>query len=422
MSNRIQDVNRERVVVTGMGQVTALGADEDGFAARLFGGRPGIRPLRRLDAGAYRTGTGAELDDDVLAAALKPAGARRHDRTVALALAVSGQALEQAGLTDGNGPQEPRETGTIFGSGYGPSHSTGAAYEAFHTRGPAGMRPTSVPRCMVNAISSQVSIAFRLTGPNYAVVASCASSTVAIGLAFRMIRDGYAERVLCGGVETMFDPVVYAAWDRLRVMTPNPDPRACFRPFDLARDGFVLGEGAGALVLERLGSARSRNARIRAELCGYGESSDAEHITRPSVAGQVRAMRAALDCAGMTPEHIDLVNAHGTATKASDEAESQSVRAVFGDALRRTTVVSSKPFFGHLIGASGVVEAIATILCLESGRVHANLNLDHPDPVCDLPFAGPAACDVAVSAAMSNSFGFGGSNGVLILRKFEGEP
>jgi len=271
---------------------------------------------------------------------------------------------------------------------------------------------------MANALSAQLSMRFRLTGPNYVIVCACTSATSAIGTAFRMIGDGYSDAVLCGGAESVFEPATFAAWNNLGVMSRNPDPRRACRPFDAARDGCVLGEGAGALVLESLDRAAGRGARIRAEVIGFGESSDAEHITRPSVEGQTRAIQAALASAGLAPADIGFINAHGTATKANDECESRSIRAALADAAERIPVASNKSYFGHLLGAAGAVETIVAILGLEHGRVPPNLNLDAPDPAGGLRLVGNAPLAVAAPVVMKNSFGFGGNNAVLMLRRW----
>lgn len=408
----------ERVVITGLGVVTALGHGEKRLLHCLLNGCSGIRPLRGLDRSLYRSRNGAQVDDAELAKALTDRQIRAQDRTVDMAMLVAADALDDAGLLPNpETPPPPQPIATVFGTASGPAQSAYRAWTAYHEKGVKGVRPTTVPRCMFNAVSAQISMRFRLAGPNYVVVASCASSTVALGIGYRMIRDGHARQVLCGGAESMFDPGYYACWDALGVMSRADNPETCFRPFDTDRDGFVLGEGAGALVLESLESARTRGARIRAELCGYGESSDAEHITRPSLDGQTTAIRAALDSAGMHPRDIGFINAHGTATKANDLCESQSIRAVFGKPADTVPAVSSKSYFGHLIGAAGAVETVVTVLCLEAGRLHANLNLDHPDPLCNLCLDSSAAGDVRAPTAMKTSFGFGGNNGVLILRK-----
>jgi 3-oxoacyl-[acyl-carrier-protein] synthase II len=307
---------------------------------------------------------------------------------------------------------------TIFGTGVGCSLSTAEAHRAFAAGGPRGVRPTAVPRCMANAISSQISMSFHLIGANYVTVSACTSSSTAIGIAYRMIRDGWAEQSLCGGADAPFEPVVFAGWDNLSAMSRNPDPQTACRPFDALRDGCVLGEGAGALVLESLESARRRGAKIHAEIAGYGESSDAGHITRPSVEGQARAMRTALESAGIKPPDLGFIDAHGTATKTNDECESQSIRAVLADAADRIPVSANKSAFGHLLGACGVVETIASILGLQRGVVPPNLNLTQPDPACRLNLVQSEPMALRATVAMKNTFGFGGCNAVLLLRKW----
>lgn len=408
----------QRVVVTGIGLVTPLGSDEDTLRARLLAGDSAIRTLRSLDATSFRSRHAAEVDDAALSEALAELRVRPGDRTTDMALVASGKALLQAGLL----PAEPgsigRDVGVLFGTGSGPSHAHQESWQAFFTSGQRGLRPTTVPRCMVNAVSSAVSIQYGLEGSNYTVVAACSSSTIALGIAFRMIRHGDARRVLCGGSESMFTPALYASWDNLGVMSRAPDAARACRPFDVDRDGFVLGEGAGVLVLESLDEAKRRGAKIRAEVLGYGESSDGTHITRPSVTGQAASMRNALRAAGLSPEAIHFVSAHGTATRANDACEAEAIRAVFGAAADRVPVISSKSYFGHLLGAAGAVETIAAIACLDAGVVHRNLNLDRPDPACDVRVTGfdersaPRTC-------LKNSFGFGGSNSTLVLARYE---
>lgn len=413
-------MGEQRVVVTGIGMLTALGGDDDATRARLFAGQGGVRRMRCLDPEGYRSQNAAEVDPEVVAAALAARGWRAGDRTTDLALLVSAQALEQAGLS----PVEPgspfAETAVLFGTGSGPSHALQDSWQTYFEKGTRGLRPTTVPRCMVNVISSQVSVQFGLLGCNYTVVSACSSSTAALGIAFRMIRHGYAERVLLGGSESMFTPGLYSSWDQLGVMSRAKEPERACRPFDVARDGFVLGEGAGALLLEARDAALARGARIRAEVLGYGESSDGTHITRPSVDGQAKAMARALQSAGVSPADIGFVNAHGTATKANDTTECEAIRQVFGEHGKHAYVVSSKPFFGHLLGAAGVVELIASIFCLEQGRLHGNPNLTEPDPSCDVRLAGPASIELPARIALKNSFGFGGSNSTVILGRGDG--
>lgn len=411
--------HRRRVVVTGLGVVSALGLDECAFWSNMLAGKSGISRLEGDAFAELKARNVSQIDTAQLQQALQGRGILHSDRTVDIATLASAQALEQAGIIQGPPPWPATPIGTIFGSGHGPAETISESWVDYGAKGPRGIRPTTIPRCMFNVITAGISMRFQLTGPNYIVSCACASATTAIGIAFRMIRDGYADQVLCGGAESALDFSWMAAWNRLGVMSKNPDPQRASRPFDRDRDGFVIGEGAAAILLESLDAARARSARIRAELCGYGESSDAQHITRPSVEGQAQAIRAACADAGVVPDQIGFVNAHGTATKANDECESQSLRAALGPAAETALVASNKSFFGHLLGAAGAVETVATILGLEHRRVPPNLNLDNPDPACPLRLVGAQPAAVESPYAMKNSFGFGGNNAVLILRRWD---
>ncbi len=415
--------SRRRVAVTGIGVAASLGLDEAAFSDRLFAGKGGIGRLTALDGKEFRTRIASEVDRDELGAALagvEPFTACRHnpDPVVGMAFHAADRALRQAGLIGPDGRSLIPETAVIFGGGGGMSWNLFEAHRGYHGKGVRGVRPTTVPRCMMNCVSSELSIGYGLTGPNYMTASACAASTVAMGLAFRFIQAGLMDTVLCGGSESMYDPVTYSSWDRLGVLSRNPDPERAFRPFDRRRDGFVIGEGAGAFVVEPLDRARARGASIRAEICGYGEGSDAKHISQPSVRGRVSAMRGALASAGLEPGDVDLISAHGTATELNDVAESRAIREVFGDGVDSIPVVSGKPYFGHLVGAAGIVETAATVFCLEQDRLHPNLNLDEPDPLCDLCFQRKSGD--ALKVAMKNSFGLGGNNAVLIIRKYDG--
>ena len=407
--------SKKRIAVTGIGIVSPVGNNETDFWNSMLAGKSAAKRIQAFDPTDYRSQNGAEVDTDFLAAAMAAKRWRPVDRTVDMALVAASQALDSAGLDS----SVPPRMATVIGCGGGPSLSIEDGYDRFAKKGLRGLRPTTIVRGMANVVSSQISIKFRLTGTNYVVVSACTSSTNAIGLAVRMIRHGYADHVLCGGADSFFAPVVYGAWDRLGVMTRNPDADSSYRPFDSDRDGFVLGEGAGMLVLESYDSAESRGARIRCEIAGYGESSDAEHLTHPSQEGQSAAMLAAISDANITPADIGFVSAHGTATKLNDECECASIRLALGDATDNVKVASTKPYFGHLLGSSGVVEAISVILGLEAGQVPPSLNLDNPDPACNVPFVGPEPTPIASPYAMKNSFGFGGGNAVLVLRKHD---
>lgn len=412
---------RRRVVVTGMGVVSPVGLDETTLWQNMIAGRHGIRPLSALQPGEFRSKNGAEVDQTLFQAALAARQLKPVDRAVDMAVLASAQALDAAGLPDAK-EQERLGIATIIGSGGGSVESVEAAYNRYAEGDLRGIRPTTVVRMINNSISSGVSIRFRLTGPNYIVTSACTSASNAMGIALRMVRDGYAERVLCGGVDTLFMRSIYGAWDKIGAMSVNPDPNRASRPFDLGRDGFVMGEGAAMLLVEARDAAIARGVRIRGEICGYGESSDAEHLTRPSPRGQAGAIRAALKDAGVRPEEVGFINAHGTATEANDECESRAIREVFGDAANDIYVASNKSFFGHLMGAAGAIESVVTLLGLELQRVPPNLNLDNPDPECNLRFVpGVPGVATAISSpvAIKNSFGFGGNNAVLVFRRHD---
>jgi 3-oxoacyl-[acyl-carrier-protein] synthase II len=272
---------------------------------------------------------------------------------------------------------------------------------------------------MANSISAGVSIEFQLLGTNHVVVSACTSSTNAIGQAFRAIRHGYAEAVLVGGVDAFFDPFYYGVWNNLGVLSTIADPERAVRPFDSERTGTLLGEGAGALLLESFATAARRGVRPRGEILGYGESSDATHVTSPDVNGQVRAIRRAVESAGVAPEDIGYINAHGTGTAANDVTESLSIVAALGDVGARIPVGAMKSYFGHTLGASGAIELVATLLALEAGVAPPNRNLEQPDPQCRIELVGSAPRRLSSRMAIKNSFGFGGGNGVLVLRACE---
>ena len=410
------NIQRRRVVVSGMGIVSALGIDEATVWDNLMQGNTGIGPLRAIDTTDYKVGIGAEVPKGLVEENLKGLKRRPIDRTLDLAIVAAHTALNQAGLIAEEGPyEETQDVSVIFGTGEGSAQSHHTAFSAFFEKGPRGLRPTTVPRCMYNAVSAGISLQFKLTGTNYMVVSACTSATNAIGTAFRMIRDGYADRVLCGGSDGFFDPFFFGVWNNIPALSRIEDPKQACRPFAADRAGTVLGEGAGALLLESRDSALDRGANIRGEILGYGESSDATHLTSPNPAGQAKAMRMALKEAGVDPADLSHINAHGTATTSNDACESQSIRMVLGDAADTIPVVANKSFFGHTLGASGALETIVTLMALEKETAPPNLNLNTPDPECPVKLAGDAPVSISNKPAMKNSFGFGGGNGVLIV-------
>lgn len=407
---------KSRVVVTGLGVITGFGADLQSFRSSLMAAQPCIRPIANFDTTDLKTRVAAEIDNKLLDQALATSGSTRSDRATDLAAIAAFHALTQAGLISGPQPEAPIPAATIIGTGVGCSASLLDANASYQSKGIRGIRPTTIPRCMANAIASQLSIRFKLTGANYVLISACSSSTTAIGIAFRMIRDGYAHTVLCGGAEAALDPFVFGSWNNLGVMSKIADPAKACRPFDAARDGCVLGEGAGMLVLESLEQATARQARILAEIAGFGESSDASHITKPSADGQAAAIRMALNDAHVDPAQLGYINAHGTATKANDETEAQSIRLALGTQADRIPVSSHKSLFGHLLGAAGAVETIATILALQDQTIPPAANLDNPDPACAIQLVRATPLPLTLPYALKNSFGFGGNNAVLVLR------
>ena len=412
----MKDSTRQ-VVITGTGAVTALGPNVDTLWNAMLSGQTGIRNLQSVELTTHKTRIGAEIDEAVWTAAFAGRRTADGDRVIDLAAAAAAQALEEARIPAASPDTPPRPIGVLVGTGGGCMHELANAYIAFKEKGARGLRPTTVPRTIFNAISSRLSMEFKLGGPNYVTVSACTSSTVVLGIAARMIRHGDADTVLCVGAEATFEPATFAAWDNLGVMSRNANPTQACRPFDTNRDGCVLGEGAGALVLESIDHARERGAPVLAEILGFGESSDTTHITRPSPEGQARAIRAALDSAGLTPDAVGFINAHGTATKTNDLCEAESIRLAFGEAADRIPVASNKSFFGHLLGACGAVETIVTVRGLQAGRVPPNLNLAHPDPACPLRFVGDSPMDLDATVAVKANFGFGGNNAVLVLGK-----
>jgi 3-oxoacyl-(acyl-carrier-protein) synthase len=407
-----------RVVITGLGLASPLGLEEEEVWSRLIAGETGVGPLTAFDTEAfgspYKVKMAAQVDDQPVAEGLAAMGRRPTDRALDLALVAGDRALRQAGLI-GEPPHEPRRMPVIVGTGTGSAQSHFEGFQRFAAKGPKGLLPSSVPRMMYNAISANLSMHFKLTGANYMVVSACTSAANAIGDAQRRIRSGETEIALAGGADGFLDPYFYGVWNNLGVLSPNPDPAYACRPFDVDREGTILGEGAAMLVLESLASAQRRGARARAEVLGYGESSDAGHITGPSAEGQAEAIRAALRSAGVAPEAIGYVNAHGTATRSNDSTESAAIRLALGPAADVARVGSHKSFLGHTLGASGALETAITVLALERGLVPPNFNLVNPDPECDVRLVGRQAEPLEGPVALKNSFGFGGGNAVLVL-------
>ena len=407
-----------RVVVTGMGVMSPVGNDCDAFFERLLAGRSGIRKLSSKFAVSLAANVGGEVDYDPAGRFAKPKLALL-DRFSQLALEAAAQAIGNAGIEFHESLKD--RVGAFVGTGMGGSTTVEAGYEELFAAGKDRLPPHTVPRAMNNAAAGHISIDHGLRGPSLTYSTACSSSAIAVGEAFRAIRHGYIDAAIAGGAESLLTLGTIRAWEALRTLavTDAEDPSTSCRPFSKDRTGLVLAEGAGMLMLEELECAQQRGARIRAEVIGYGASSDASHLTRPGEEGQARAMRLALADAGVVPEQIDYINAHGTATLAGDVVETAAIRKVFGDRAYRIPVSSTKSMHGHMMGAAGAVELVAAVMAIEHGAIPPTANLRVPDRECDLDYVpNTARRGVTVRTVISNSFAFGGSNAVLVARSF----
>lgn len=403
-----------RVAVTGFGIVSPLGNDEETFFDALKAGRSGIRRLDTPFVGRLANKITAPVDFDV-SAHFPPPKLRMLDRFSQFALVAAQQAMASAGLQ--LDAEERARTGVFIGTGYGGGHIIDDGYHALYADGAIRLPPFTVLMAMQNAAAAWIGIEYSLSGPNLTFSTACSSSAVAIGEACRRIRDGETDVILAGGSEAPLNFGTLKAWEALRTMASEDpaDPAASCKPFARGRSGMVLGEGAAILVLEEWQHALRRGARIRGELLGYGLSTDNEHITRPTVAGQARAMQLALDSAGLPADAIGHINAHGTGTVANDATETAAIKQVFGKRAFEIPISATKAMHGHLLGAGSAVELVATLLALERGVLAPTINLVQRDPECDLDYIAEGARSVqGVEVAMSNSFAFGGTNAVLV--------
>jgi 3-oxoacyl-[acyl-carrier-protein] synthase II len=406
-----------RVVVTGLGMLSPLGLDVASSWSGILAGQSGAATIETFDVSDYSVQFAATVKDFDPTRYMDAKEARRVDVFVQYGLAAASQAIEDAGLTDIPEAEGDRY-GVAIGSGIGGISTIEKTHETLLKSGPRRVSPFFVPGSVINMISGNVSIRYGMRGPNLAIVTACTTGTHNIGMAGRLIRDGDVDVMVAGGAEMATSPVPLAAFSSMKALSQrNDDPTAASRPWDRDRDGFVLGDGAGVVVLEEYEHAKARGATIYAELAGFGMSGDAFHITSPPEdgAGAVAAMRNALRSAGMDPSEVGYINAHGTSTPQGDVAETQAIKTVFG-AKPELAVSSTKSMIGHLLGAAGSVEAIFSILALRDGVLPPTINLENPGEGCDLDYVPGSARDVSVKAALSNSFGFGGTNGTLIFR------
>ncbi len=410
-----------RVVITGMGVVTALGRALDPFWSGLCEGRSGVSNLTLFDTTEFKVHFGGQVHDWDEDALFGHKEARRLDRFAQFALLASDGAVKDSGVEFASMP--PHRAGVLIGSGIGGLNEFEAQHRTLMEKGPSRISPFTIPKLMVNAGSGQVSIRYGLRGPCSAVATACASAANAIGDAFRLIQDGWADAMITGGSEAAITHMGLGGFASMRALsTRNDEPTKASRPFDRDRDGFVLAEGAGILILEEESFARARGARIYAELLGYGMSADGTHITAPDEEGRgaARAMRNCLEDARCPIDAVGYINAHGTSTGLGDIAETKAMKAVFGPQARSLMVSSTKSQLGHLLGASGGVELVASALAIHTGVLPPTINLDHPDFDCDLDYIPHHAREVKVDRVMSNSFGFGGHNASLLIGRYVG--
>lgn len=408
-----------RVVVTGIGAITPIGNNVEAFWQGLKEGKNGVGMITQFDASEYPVKIAAEVKDFVAKEHLDRKEAKRQERFSQFACVAAGEAIEMSGLevTEDN----CERIGVFIGSGMGSLGMIEKENQRLVNLGPERIAPLLIPKIIVNMAAGNVAIKFGLKGPSHCIVSACASGTHSIGEAFRNIKMGVMDACVAGGTESCITPMGIAGFNALTALSTNPDPETASRPFDKNRDGFVMGEGAGILMLESLDHALERGADILAEISGYGATSDAYHMTSPAPGGEggARAMTFAINEAGLKPEDVDLVNAHGTSTPYNDKFETEAIKKSLGEHAAKVMVQSTKSMTGHLLGAAGGVEAVACIKQITEGYVHPTINQGEADPECDLDNVANTGREAQVNVALSNSLGFGGHNATLLIKKYE---
>ena len=412
-------MTKRRVVVTGIGAVSPLGNTIEDTWAAIKAGKSGVGPLTRVDAEKFSAKVAAEVKDFDIEQYVERKEARKMDRFTQYALAAALMAHKDSGLQVNESNAE--RVGVWIGSGIGGMETYEQQFLTFQERGARRVSPFFIPMLIPDMASGQVSIYLGAKGPNSCSVTACASGTNSIGDAFKVIERGDADVMITGGAEAPIVNMAIAGFTANTALTTNVDPATASRPFDKNRDGFVIGEGSGIVILEELEHAKARGAKIYAEVIGYGATGDAHHITAPAPEGEgaARAMQMALDTAGVTPTKVDYINAHGTSTPYNDLFETQAVKTVFGEHAYKLAMSSTKSMTGHLLGAAGGVEAIFTVLALQEGILPPTINLHEPDPACDLDYVPNEARQANIDYALSNSLGFGGHNASLLFKKYE---
>ena len=407
---------KRRVVITGLGIISPVGNTIETAWDNIVNGRSGVRTITRFDASILTTQIAAEVKDFDVLQYLPAKEVKQMDTFIHYGIAAGIQAWQDAGLEAGN--CDPERIGVIVGSGIGGLPRIEDTQIEFSERGPRRISPFFVPASLINLVSGQLSIRLGLKGPSYAVVSACTTGLHSIGDAARLISYGDADVMLAGGAESTVSPLGIGGFAAMRALsTRNDDPATASRPWDIDRDGFVLGEGAGVLVLEEYEHARKRGARIYGEFCGYGMSSDAHHITSPDRDGPRRGIELALRDGGINPDEVDYVNAHGTSTPLGDKNETEALKLAFGDHASKLVVNSTKSMTGHLLGAAGGIEAVFTTLAVHNQVSPPTINIFNQDPECDLDYCANEARDLKIDVALSNSFGFGGTNGSMLVRR-----
>lgn len=417
-------MSQRRVVITGMGVLAPNGNSTEAFWSACLEGKSGVSPIREeyFDASAFSTRFAGQLNGfDPAEHFSSPKEARRCDRYTQMAVAATREAWEQSGLSEGD--FDPNRSGVLIGSGIGGLKSLSDNHANYLAKGPSRISPFMIPMMITNIASGLISIEYNFRGPNFAIVTACATSTMCLGEAFNLIRWGEADVFIAGGSEAAVTVLGIGGFGSMKaISTRNDEPERASRPFDRGRDGFVLGEGAGVLVVEELEHARKRGANILGEISGYATTADAYHMTSPSPEGEGarRAMARALQVAQLSPESVDYINTHGTSTPQGDICETLAIKRVFGDHASKVWLSSTKSMIGHLLGAAGSVEMAACIKTLQTGQVPPTINLEDPDPACDLDYVPNEAREGKINVVMNNSFGFGGHNACLVAKKFEG--
>jgi 3-oxoacyl-[acyl-carrier-protein] synthase II len=413
-------MSRRRVVVTGLGCISPVGNTVSQSWSALLAGRSGITAITKFDASAMACKIAGEVKNFELESYISAKEARTMDTFIHYGVAAAHQAVADAGLLTGDAldAEEAARIGVVIGSGIGGLPMIEETHAEYTSRGPRRISPFFVPASIINMISGHVSMRFGFKGPNLAVVTACTTGLHSIGEAGRLIEYGDADVVIAGGAEATVSPLGVGGFAAMRALsTRNDDPAAASRPWDKDRDGFVLGEGAGVLVLEEYEHAKARGAKIYAELAGYGMSADAGHMTAPNMDGPRRAMLNALRNAGVNPDQVDYLNAHGTSTPLGDVNETQAIKAALGEHAHRLVVSSTKSMTGHLLGGAGGIESVFTVMAVHQQKVPPTINLLNPDPECDLDYCANTARDLKIDVALKNNFGFGGTNGTLVFKR-----